>query len=190
MPTHNRISQSSVLKKVRLLKKNSKLRTLPEKEVRKIRKLMEEDVDEGGDDDEESEVVNGATKKRKRGRKSDDQGGKTKRAKIGTGKARKTGNSVVAGSIRTKKERGRKKVAAVKAAKPKKVKVPVDKSDPNWRLKPNMKVTVWEKDPMFESKSVGTTLPFVSSTSQSRLVIAAVLTKGILLTSSLKYLFK
>jgi hypothetical protein len=39
-------------------------------------------------------------------------------------------------------------------------------------------VTVWDKDPMFESKSAETSLPFVSSTAHSRLVITAVLTKG------------
>ena len=57
-------------------------------------------------------------------------------------------------------------------------KPPVDKSDPNWRLKPRNDVTVWEKDPFFETKSDDASLPFVSSTAHSRLAIAAVLTKG------------
>ena len=164
------------MKKVKLLKKNSKQRTLPEKEVAKIRKLMEDDVDdddpEEGEDDE-SEVDAGAKtpKKRKQSRKVDDVSRKRKKGE--SGDAAEAGGG--GGGRKKKKEKAAK---AAKAVRPKKIKVPVDKSDPNWRLKPNPKVTVWEKDPMFESKTVESSLPFVSSTSHSRLVISAVLTKG------------
>ena len=48
----------------------------------------------------------------------------------------------------------------------------VDKTNPNWRLKPNPAITVWEKDPLFETKEK---VPFVSSLAQSKLAIRAVL---------------
>ena len=48
----------------------------------------------------------------------------------------------------------------------------VDKSDPNWRLKPNLNIRVWEMDPLFESKDE---VPFVSSITHSRLAIRAVI---------------
>ena len=48
----------------------------------------------------------------------------------------------------------------------------IDKSDPNWRLKPNIKVCVLEKDPLFESDDE---VPFVSSIAHSKLAIRAVL---------------
>ena len=50
----------------------------------------------------------------------------------------------------------------------------IDKSDPNWRLKPNHNVTVLEKDPLFESDE---NVPFVSSIAHSKLAIRAVLLK-------------
>ena len=50
----------------------------------------------------------------------------------------------------------------------------IDKSDPNWRLKPNHNVTVLEKDPLFESDE---DVPFVSSIAHSKLAIRAVLLK-------------
>ena len=48
----------------------------------------------------------------------------------------------------------------------------VDKTNPNWRLKPNPAIPVWEKDPLFETKEK---VPFVSSLAQSKLAIRAVL---------------
>ena len=158
------------MKKIKLLKKDSKLRALPEKEAARIRKLMEGDEDEVDQEEEdELEADDQPTKKRKRVQKVDEASRKRKKAD--------SGKPVEAGGDRKKKKK-EKAVKAAKAVRPKKVKVPVDKSDPNWRLKPNPKVTVWEKDPMFESKTAETSLPFVSSTSNSRLVISAVLTKG------------
>ena len=159
------------MKKIKLLKKDSKLRALPEKEAARIRKLMEGDEDEVDQEEEdELEADDQPTKKRKRVQKVDEASRKRKKAD--------SGKAVEAGGDRKKKKKKEKAVKAAKAVRPKKVKVPVDKSDPNWRLKPNPKVTVWEKDPMFESKTAETSLPFVSSTSNSRLVISAVLTKG------------
>ena len=67
----------------------------------------------------------------------------------------------------TKKVKDQKKSS--KAKKPK-----IDKTDPNWRLKPNLKITVWEKDPLFESDDE---VPFVSSIAHSKLAIRAVLLK-------------
>ena len=52
------------------------------------------------------------------------------------------------------------------------VKMFVDKNNPNWRLKANTTINVWEKDPLFESKEK---VPFVSSLAQSKLAIRAVL---------------
>ncbi|XP_013405621.1 tankyrase-like protein isoform X2 [Lingula anatina] len=67
------------------------------------------------------------------------------------------------------KNKDKKKKKEVKAAK---VKVKVDLTDPNRRLKPNPAIKVWEKDPLFETKE---NVPFVSSTAHSKLVIRAVL---------------
>lgn len=48
----------------------------------------------------------------------------------------------------------------------------VDKKNPNWRLKDNPDIQVWEKDPLFETKEK---VPFVSSLAHSKLAIRAVL---------------
>ena len=48
----------------------------------------------------------------------------------------------------------------------------VDKKNPNWKLKDNPDIQVWEKDPLFETKEK---VPFVSSLAHSKLAIRAVL---------------
>ena len=70
-----------------------------------------------------------------------------------------------------KKKKNDSKGKKIKMSKTSKAAV-VDKTNPNWRLKPNPAITVWEKDPLFETKEK---VPFVSSLAQSKLAIRAVL---------------
>ena len=51
------------------------------------------------------------------------------------------------GKTKKAREPKPKKIRVKKPPKPK-----VDRTDPNRKLKPNEAVTVWEKDPLFESK--------------------------------------
>ena len=77
------------------------------------------------------------------------------------------GNKKCKKNIAMKKAKPVKKPNSAKAKKPK-----VDKSDPNWRLKPNLNINVSVKDPLFESDDE---VPFVSSIAHSKLAIRAVL---------------
>ena len=56
----------------------------------------------------------------------------------------------------------------VKLPKPK-----IDKSNPNWKLKPRIGIKIWDKDPLFESHEE---VPFVSTASHSHLITRAILT--------------
>jgi len=175
----NRISQSSVLKKVKILR-NATLYRLPEKEELQLQKLLNDKDRKNirSDDDEETRDMEPKEKKKKRKKvKSDDDvtPPAEKRKKTNAGNA-------VAVVKKSKKMKGEEKTK--KEKKPKKP--PVDKSDPNWRLKPNAGITIWEKDPLFETKFTDASLPYVSSTAHSRLAIAAVLTKGIFVDDSTK----
>lgn len=62
---------------------------------------------------------------------------------------------------KAKKEPAKKKQPGVKVPRP-----------PNWKLKPNPNVKVWDKDPLFESRE---DVPFVSTSAHSKLVIRAIL---------------
>lgn len=169
----NRISQSSVLKKVKVLR-NASGHCLPEKEELQLQKLLN-DKDRknvrSDDDDEETKVSEPKEKKKKRKKAKSDEDDMTspaeKKKKTNAGKALPVAKKI-------KKPKGEEKPKKDKKAK----KPPVDKSDPNWRLKPKTGITVWEKDPLFETKFTDASLPYVSSTAHSRLAIAAVLTKG------------
>ena len=155
--TLNSINHHSVLKKVKLLRNQSKY-VLAKGEELLIKKSMKNennkistsDEDEDEDEEEEEESPIPKTKETKRKRKKIDEGTKAeKKKKTNAGKA------VASKPDKEKKEKG-KKGKETKAKKEKIVKVkkpPVDKSDPNWRLKPNPIVQVWEKDPLFETKS-------------------------------------
>ena len=173
----NRISQSSVLKKVKVLR-NATGHSLPEKEELQLQKLLNDKDRKNvrSDDDEETGEMEPKEKKKKRKKVKPDEDDTTspaeKKKKTNAGKA-------VAVAKKGKKTKGAEEKAK-KEKKPKKP--PVDKSDPNWRLKPNVGITVWEKDPLFESKFTDASLPYVSSTAHSRLAIAAVLTKGNILS--------
>jgi hypothetical protein len=151
----NSIPQHSVLKKVKLLKNQSKY-VLTKAQELLIQKYLEKETSGSGDDDEdevedEAEEESPIPKETKRKRKKiDDETSIIKKKKTNAGKA------VASKTDKGKKEKKEKTSKEIKAKKEKKVKVkksPVDKSDPNWRLKPNPIVQVWEKDPLFEAKS-------------------------------------
>uniref|UniRef100_A0A0K2UFM5 Poly(ADPribose) polymerase pme5like [Aplysia californica] n=1 Tax=Lepeophtheirus salmonis TaxID=72036 RepID=A0A0K2UFM5_LEPSM len=69
------------------------------------------------------------------------------------------------------------------SSKVKRVKVKMDKTNPNWRLKPRYHVTVYDLDPFFESSSMD--FPFISTTHHSRLIIRSILLKDNKLLKSL-----
>nr|XP_040569948.1 LOW QUALITY PROTEIN: poly [ADP-ribose] polymerase tankyrase-like [Lepeophtheirus salmonis] len=69
------------------------------------------------------------------------------------------------------------------SSKVKRVKVKIDKTNPNWRLKPRDHVTVYDSDPFFESSSMD--FPFISTTHHSRLIIRSILLKDKKLLKSL-----
>ena len=163
---------------------------MPEKEAAKIRKIMQIEDD---DEEQEEEKETNRKKRKKRGTEEEEEEGKRRKKKMMMRKTiTKTSKSATT-SITPKaaitsiasKAATTSATARAKAQKREKMKketrvkkAPIDKSDPNWCLKPNPNVAVWDKDPMFESRDVESTLPFVSSTSHSRIVIAAALTKG------------
>ena len=75
----------------------------------------------------------------------------------------------------TKKEMKKKKQQ--KGGPKKKIKLEkkkIDKSNPNWRMKPNHDIEVWDQDPLFETRE---NVPFISSLAHSRLVHRAVILK-------------
>ena len=76
-------------------------------------------------------------------------------------KQRKSGIKVEPKSKKAKK-------IVVKLPKPK-----IDKSNPNWKLKPRIGIKIWDKDPLFESHEE---VPFVSTASHSHLITRAILT--------------
>ena len=76
-------------------------------------------------------------------------------------KPRKSGIKVEPKSKKAKK-------IVVKLPKPK-----IDKSNPNWKLKPRIDIKIWDKDPLFESHE---DVPFVSTASHSHLITRAILT--------------
>ncbi|CAB4067233.1 unnamed protein product [Lepeophtheirus salmonis] len=69
------------------------------------------------------------------------------------------------------------------SSKVKRVKVKIDKTNPNWRLKPRDYVTVYDSDPFFESSSMD--FPFISTTHHSRLIIRSIFLKDKKLLKSL-----
>ena len=199
MTSQNRIPENSVLKKIKLLR-SGKNYLLLEKEVLQLQKLLQDKTTQlSRSDDEQTEAVaKEQTKKRKNSSKDlptpkkkrtnegkadvTDTNTKKKKKETDTDTKTKKKKKETDKETKTKKketEIKKKKDTATKTAKPKKEKKPpVDKSDPNWRLKRRNDVTVWEKDPFFETKSDDASFPFVSSTAHSRLAITAVLTKG------------
>jgi hypothetical protein len=148
--TMNSIPQHSVLKKVKLLKNQSKY-VLTKAQELLIQKYLEKETSGSDDDEDEAEEESPIPKETKRKRKKiDEETTIIKKKKTNAGKA------VASKADKGKKEKKEKTSKEIKAKKEKKVKVkkpPVDKSDPNWRLKPNPIVQVWEKDPLFEAKS-------------------------------------
>ena len=100
-------------------------------------------------------------------------------ARVKEEKKEKNGEKTKVGRKRkiepNKKEKETKKKTRKVVSNAKKSKITktlVDKTNPNWRLKPNPAISVWEKDPLFETKEK---VPFVSSLAQSKLAIRAVL---------------
>ena len=160
----DRINLESVLSKVTALREKGDdgkiLFRLPEKESIRIKKILEKvkngskihafyDTSDIQMDNEENEDEPLIGRKRKVAEKENKNCFKNKAMK------------------KIKKVIAQKKIT--KAKKPK-----IDKTDPNWRLKPNLKITVLEKDPLFESDDE---VPFVSSIAHSKLAIRAVLLK-------------
>ena len=163
MVVKDRINLESVVSKVTIIREKGDdgkiVFRLPEKESIRIKKIIEKvengskihayfsafDVKSAIKMDDEDEPLIG--RKRKVDQKIKNESSKKK-------------------SIKKKKEI---KEQSVKAKKFK-----IDKSDPNWRLKPNHNVTVLEKDPLFESDE---DVQFVSSIAHSKLAIRAVLLK-------------
>lgn len=144
----NSIELDSVLRKVTLLRREDSKYDLPEKERLKILKVIEQInnghiivlYDEGGTIRDKMQVEDPNEKRKEK------EEAATRRKK-----------AVAKKPAAAAKRDGKKKA-------PKKEKVPkpkVDKSNPNWRLKPNDNIPVWEKDPLFETKEK---VPFVSTT--------------------------
>ena len=161
MVVKDRVNIESVVSRVTVLreKKNEDGKIvfkLPEKELKRIQKIVEK-VKNGSKinayydtsaiemDDEDEPLIG-------RKRKIDQEESK-----------RCFKNKALTKSKEMKKPKKKKE----KVKKPK-----IDKSDPNWRLKPNINVCVLEKDPLFESDDE---VPFVSSIAHSKLAIRAVL---------------
>ena len=187
MTSQNRIPENSVLKKIKLLR-SGKNYLLPDKEVLQLKKLLQDKTAQlSRSDDEQTEAVAKEQTKKRKNSSKDSPTPKKKRTNEGkanvtdtkTKKKKKETDTETKTKKKETKTKTKKKDTATKTAKPKKEKKPpVDKSDPNWRLKRRNDVTVWEKDPFFETKSDDASFPFVSSTAHSRLAITAVLTKG------------
>ena len=156
----DRINLESVVSRVTILREKGDdgkfLFRLPEKESMRIKKILEK-------------VKNGS----KINAYSDTSAIKMDEDEPLIGRKRKINEKESKKCFKNKAMKKSKKVKdqkkSTKAKKPK-----IDKSDPNWRLKPNLKITVLEKDPLFESDDE---VPFVSSIAHSKLAIRAVLLK-------------
>ena len=156
----DRINLESVVSRVTILREKGDdgkfLFRLPEKESMRIKKILEK-------------VKNGS----KINAYSDTSAIKMDEDEPLIGRKRKINEKESKKCLKNKAMKKSKKVKdqkkSRKAKKPK-----IDKSDPNWRLKPNLKITVLEKDPLFESDDE---VPFVSSIAHSKLAIRAVLLK-------------
>ena len=183
----SRIFLASVLSRVNLVREaGTPLLRLPEVERKRLELLLKS-LAEGftlqAYDKEHNQVRTtdilvmereGEEEPAPRKRKIKDQGKRNskvskKKARLANGKAQKV----------KKKEKTRVKAKKVTIKKPPKEKV--DKSNPNWRLKPNPNAPDWTSDPLFEGKEL---LPFVSSLSHSKLLHRAVLTKDLKLLQS------
>ena len=161
---------ASVISRVKLIREKNKdtgdfLYKLPEREKMKLLKMLKE-IQSGSKLNAYDDAVYGRSAIRL-------ECGETENKNL-CGRKRKLGlKGEVATRISKEKQDSKAKRRKVETKTKKPV---VDKSNPNWRLKPNNNITVWRLDPLYESKEE---IPFISSIANSRLAIRAVLTNDI-----------
>ena len=173
-----RLHLGSIISKVTMLPESKGLLRLPEREKLRLERMLQKLQDgfklHAYEKDHDQVRTIDVVLMEKEGYELDKKKNGTKRKmvsqKIKTPNKKAKISETVKGKNKSVKS-NTKKVTAKKPPKPK-----VDKTNPNWRLIPNTKAPGWESDPLFNTK---TTIPFVSSLSQSKLVIRAVLTKDI-----------
>ena len=167
---------ASVISRVKLIREKNKdigvhLYKLPEIENIKLLKMLKE-IQSGSKLNAYDDAVYGRSAIRL-------ECGETENKNI-CGRKRKLGlKGEVATRISKEKQDSKAKRRKVETKTKKSV---VDKSNPNWRLKPNNNITVWRLDPLYESKEE---IPFISSIANSRLAIRAVLTNDIKMLKSI-----
>ena len=168
MWSKDKIMLTSVISRVKLIREKNKdigvhLYKLPEKVNIKLLKMLKE-IQSGSKVNAYDDAVYGRSAIRL-------ECGETESKKLDGRKRR------LNGKVATRVNRGKQESKAKKRKiEPNTKKKAVDKSNPNWRLKPNNNITVWRLDPLYESKEE---IPFISSIANSRLAIRAVLTNDI-----------
>ena len=166
---------ASVISKVKLIREKNKdtsdhLYKLSEIEKIKLLKMLK-DIQSGSKLNAYDDAVYGRSPIRL-------ECGETENKKL-YGRKRRLGlHAKVASTVNIEKKDSKAKKRKVEKGKVeiRSKKPAIDKSNPNWRLKPNNNITVWQLDPLYESKEE---IPFISSIANSRLAIRAVRTNDI-----------
>ena len=165
----DRIDIQSILTKVKIFRENCNyhfgkyMYALPQKEISKVMNIIEK-IENGFKVNAYDDTLDGPSGIKMEEDVPVDNIGKRKRKNESVKSPKNVKKSSKKANDYVSKSKKRKIV------KPPKVKID-RKLNPNWKLKPNPDIKVWEKDPFLETNEE---IPFVSSVAHSKLTLRAV----------------